>query len=161
MSDINALMNLLANDKILKDMDSPKRAKEITRSGEIKWLKDVIKNYKIKEPEEYNLAITVGDNFIGTIGVNEFDYKNNNAEIGYWIGEPYWGKGYATLALKKFLKELFRKFKLVRIYAYVNDYNKASQKVLENCGFKLEGIRRKVVKEGNKYLNDKQYSLIK
>lgn len=161
MSDIDVLMKLFVNDKVLRDINLPKKAKEITKTYEMKWLKNTIENYKSKKPEEYNLAIIVGDNFVGGIGLHKINHINNNAEVGYWIAESYWRKDYATLALKKFLKEVSRKFKFVRICGYVNEDNIASQKVLEKSGFKLEGIRRKAVKKGNEYINDKQYALVK
>ena len=161
MTDIENIMKSFVNDKILKNINLPKEAKEITKSYEMKWLKNTTKNYKSKKPEEYNLAIIINGNFVGGIGLHKINYSNNNAEVGYWIAESYWGKGYATNALKKFLKEVIRKFKLVRLTAYVNDYNKGSQRVLEKNGFKFECTRKKSVRRGNKYINDKQYALIK
>lgn len=159
--DIGNIMKLFVNNRILNDINLPKKAKEITKSYEMKWLKNTIKNYKLRKPEEYNLAIIIDGDFIGGIGLHKINHNHNNAEVGYWIGEPYWGKNYATLALRKFLKEIFRKFKLVRVVGYVNDYNRGSQRVLEKNGFKFECIRKKAVKKGNKYINDKQYSLIR
>jgi RimJ/RimL family protein N-acetyltransferase len=58
----------------------------------------------------------------------------DQAEIGYWIGKPYWGKGYASFAVQHLLAFAFSQLQLNRVYAHVLDYNKASQKVLEKNG---------------------------
>lgn len=161
MSDLDFLMRYFINEKIIENINLPKKAKDVKKKDETEYLKNSIKNYKSKKPEEYNLAILVNGEIMGVIGIHHTNYFNNCAELGYWIAEPYWGKGYATLATKEFLKEIFRKFGFIRINSFVNDYNIGSWKVLEKCGFKLECIRRKSVKKGNKYINDRQYSLIK
>ncbi|MBS3074262.1 GNAT family N-acetyltransferase [Candidatus Pacearchaeota archaeon] len=161
LGDIRHIMKLFVNDKILRPVSVPKKASEITRAYEMKWLKKTIGQYRKKNPEEYNLVITMNDEPIGGIGIGSINYYNNRAACGYWIGEPYWSRGYGTKALKVFLKEVIKKFKLVRIVAYTNDYNKASARILEKNGFRLECIRKKAVKEGRRYLNDKQYVLVK
>lgn len=160
-SDLKELMSKFVNDEILRNTNFPKKAKDIVKSDEIKLLKNIIKNYRLKKPDEYNLAIIVNKELVGAVGLHKIDYINNSSETGYWIAEPYWNNGYATLALKKFLDIVFKKFKFVRIYAYANDYNIGSQKVLEKSGFKLECIRKKSVKKGNKYIDDKQYALVR
>lgn len=72
-----------------------------------------------------------------------------NAEIGYWIGEPYWGKGYATSAVKQLIRFAFEELGFLRIYAGVYDYNNASMRVLEKAGFQKEAIMHaSVIKEG-------------
>jgi RimJ/RimL family protein N-acetyltransferase len=106
------------------------------------------------------MAILLNGKHIGNIGCPEIDYENENLEVGYWIGKPYWGKGYATEALKLFLKEVKKKFNPVRIVAYHFTYNPASGRVMQKCGFKHEGTRRKVKKKNGKYFDDEMYSLI-
>jgi RimJ/RimL family protein N-acetyltransferase len=58
----------------------------------------------------------------------------DQAEIGYWIGKPYWGKGYASFAVQHLLSFAFNQLQLSRVYAHVLDYNEASKKVLEKNG---------------------------
>jgi len=82
------------------------------------------------------------------------------AEIGYWIGEPYWSKGIATKAVRLITKYGFNKLELVRIYTGVFDYNKASQRVLEKAGFKLECIFEKSIFKNNQIYDEYRYGLI-
>ena len=97
------------------------------------------------------LAITVDDQIAGCIGLEmQTDVSRLSAELGYWIGEPFWNKGIATEAVKQMLGYTFQNFPfLVRVYAGVFEKNTASMRVLEKAGFYLEGIQRQaVVKNG-------------
>ncbi|MGB5228245.1 MAG: GNAT family protein, partial [Eudoraea sp.] len=80
-----------------------------------------------------------------------------SAEIGYWIGEPYWGKGIATKAIKLITKYGFEDLKLVRIYAGVFEFNMVSMKVLENNGYKKEGVFKKAVFKNSNFFDEHRY----
>jgi len=54
-------------------------------------------------------------------------------ETGYWIGEPYWGKGFATEALNKVLDFAFDELQIVRVQAFVFEGNTASEEYLKNA----------------------------
>lgn len=107
------------------------------------------------------LAITAGDQFAGCIGLEpQDDVYRFNAELGYWIGEPFWGKGIATQAVATFLSYVHETFPhLHRIYASVFEYNLPSMRVLEKNGFHLEGIRKKAVFKNGAYWDDHLYVL--
>jgi [ribosomal protein S5]-alanine N-acetyltransferase len=89
-------------------------------------------------------AIDVEGDVVGAIGIII------GSEIGYWLGENYWGKGIATEALKQMTDYVFKNFPdLVKLWAGVFEYNKPSMNVLEKAGFELEGIRKKgAIKNG-------------
>lgn len=93
------------------------------------------------------------DIFIGTGGlIPGQDVHRINAEIGYWIGEDYWGKGYATSAVKLMVEYAFEELGLLRVYACVFGFNVASMRVLEKSGFEKEAIiKSSIIKEGNVY----------
>ncbi len=61
--------------------------------------------------------------------------QDNQHQVGYWLGKPYWGKGIATRALAQFLNQV----KTRPLYAHVARHNVASQRVLEKCGFTFYG----------------------
>lgn len=86
----------------------------------------------------------------GGIGiVPRGDVHQGTAEIGYWLGRPYWGRGLMTTALGAFTAYAFTEFKLRRIFAGVFAWNPASARVLEKCGYAFEGrLRQGVVKDG-------------
>ena len=160
IKDIDAIMKNFVNDSVLDKVNQQKKAKELTKKDEMKWLKSTIKNYSLKKPSEYNLAIIVSKRVVGAIGTHKIDYDNHNAEIGYWLGEEYWGKGYVTSALKEFIKIIEKKFTLTRLTAYVNENNPASARVLEKNGFFYECTRKKSVRKNKGYINDKQYARV-
>ena len=70
-------------------------------------------------------------------------------QLGYWLGEEFWGRGIMTEAVSEFVNYCFKKFPLHRIYAEAYANNLASAHVLEKAGFVLEGrLRKNVVKDG-------------
>ena len=73
------------------------------------------------------------------------DVYSRSAELGYWLGEPFWRKGIMTGAVQKMCEEAFRRYKLIRISAEPFSTNLASRGVLEKAGFTLEGIKRKSI----------------
>ncbi len=90
---------------------------------------------------------------IGSIGVfwGEREYRYS-AEVGYWLGQPYWGKGYASEALAQLQLWLEENTQLHRLYALVLECNPASMRVLEKNGYAREGIlRHAVMKDGAFY----------
>ena len=88
----------------------------------------------------FAFAITLADKVIGSIGV--FRQENihfQTAQLGYYIGEPYWGNGYMTSAIKQICKYVFEHTDIIRIYAEPFAHNIASCRALEKAGFQYEG----------------------
>lgn len=84
-------------------------------------------------------AITISGKAAGGIGYHPMtDIWQKNAELGYWLGEPYWGNGILTEAVKKMTDYVFHQTQIERVFARPFGTNKASQRVLEKAGFKLE-----------------------
>ncbi len=88
--------------------------------------------------------------FIGSLTTQpQVGWKNHTAEIGYWLGERYWGQGIATEALRQMSALAFSDPHCKKLFAPVLAPNKASMRVLEKCGYVLEGIfKNDVVKNG-------------
>lgn len=99
---------------------------------------------------ECNFAITAAEEAIGGIGlVLGEDVHCRTAELGYWLGEPFWGRGIMSGAIACFTEYCFGNFQLQRIFAVPFATNQASRRVLEKAGYRLEGIMRKsAVKDG-------------
>lgn len=114
------------------------------------------------ELKQYNFAIEVDGAAIGSIGViPQEDISRMSAEIGYWLGEEYWGRGIATAALKAMTEYAFVQFNLCRVYAIVLVDNIGSIRVLEKAGYQLEGrMRRSAIKNG-KILDEYLYANVK
>jgi ribosomal-protein-alanine N-acetyltransferase len=95
---------------------------------------------KFERGELVNFAIVLrnDDMLIGAIGL-VINQQHENAELGYWIGKPYWGNGYCTEAAKAVLHYGFTVLGLNRIYASHMSRNPASGRVMEKIGMKYEG----------------------
>ncbi len=102
-----------------------------------------------------NFAIEFEGVLVGGIGlIPNSDVYVMSAEIGYWIGESYWGKGIATEAIRQIVDYIFYNFDIIRIYAEVFENNKASMRTLEKNGFYLEGVRRKSILKNDILMDD-------
>lgn len=99
---------------------------------------------------ETSYAIATREEAIGGIGLRlGEDVFRRTAEIGYWLGEPFWGMGIATRAVMAVTDFAFSEFDLDRIFAHVFEWNPASARVLEKAGYCLEGrLRKSITKEG-------------
>jgi ribosomal-protein-alanine N-acetyltransferase len=96
---------------------------------------------------------------IGGIGLS-VDERHQHAELGYWVGPPYWGKGYATEAAREMLRHGFEDLKLNRIFAGVFTGNPASEQVLRKIGFTHEGTMRQHFQKNGKFLDDQCYGIL-
>ena len=110
----------------------------------------------------FPFAITVGDELIGSIGVFRGDNVHyRTAEVGYYLAEPYWGRGYMTSAVKQVCAYIFENTDIIRIFADPYAYNTGSCRVLEKAGFQYEGTLRSGAYKNGKVLDMKMYALVK
>lgn len=127
-------------------------------------VEDAVSFIKLATNSELNsiFGIEYDSDLCGIIGLHrQTDVYRLSAEIGYWLGEPYWNKGIASSAIRLTVVYGFQTLGLERIYAAVYDFNKASQKVLEKAGFTFEGRSRKSVIKNGILLDDLRYSIIR
>jgi len=97
-----------------------------------------------------DFAIVVDGVAVGGISATPNDgERRQSAEVGYWLGEPFWGRGIATEALRAITEYAFSTFDVCRLEAGVYGWNPASARVLEKAGYTLEGrARQAVIKDG-------------
>jgi ribosomal-protein-alanine N-acetyltransferase len=97
-----------------------------------------------------SFAVEHGGEAIGGIGFKlGMDIARLSVEMGYWLGEPFWGRGLTTRAVMASSEWAFESYKVVRIFATVFSENAASIRVLEKSGFTPEGVlRRSAIKNG-------------
>ncbi len=95
-------------------------------------------------------GIEVGAGVVGGIGLTlQEDVHRRSAEIGYWLGEPFWGRGIMSEAVPAFTAYALATFDVCRLYASVFEWNPASARILEKAGYVLEGrLRKSAVKDG-------------
>jgi RimJ/RimL family protein N-acetyltransferase len=129
-----------------------------------KTARDWIRGLPVSRAERtgivYAITLREDGNLIGAIGLMGIDNRYQRARIGYWIGVPYWNRGYATEALRSMLDYGFREIGLNRIYAYYMTRNKASGRVLEKCGLHYEGILRQHIRKGDRYEDIAVYGIL-
>jgi RimJ/RimL family protein N-acetyltransferase len=121
---------------------------------------DFIRYARAQRPETA-FAIAVAGEAVGGIGfLLNGDVERVSAEIGYWLGEPFWGRGIVTEALVAVTRYAIDTCRLTRVYALPFAYNKASCRVLEKAGYTLEAhLRRSAIKDGQ-IVDQLQYSFI-
>jgi RimJ/RimL family protein N-acetyltransferase len=95
-------------------------------------------------------AIEVDGKAVGVIGLTLGEgERRHSAELGYWLGEPYWGRGIITTSVRAVTEFAIKELGLTRIESYVFSWNPASARVLEKMGFEREGVlRNSVIKDG-------------
>ena len=110
---------------------------------------EFLKQARSAAPETF-FAIDVDGAAVGGIGfVLQPDVERVSAEIGYWLGESFWGKGIASEALAAVTKHAITTFGLTRLFALPFASNTASSRVLEKCGYVLEArLVRSAIKNG-------------
>lgn len=114
------------------------------------------------KPDELRLGIRLRKNgaFLGGIGLHP-DPQHKRAELGYWIGVPYWGQGYATEAGRAVVKYGFEKAQLNRIFAAHFKHNPSSGRVLQKIGMKYEGCMRHNVLKWGQFVDVELYSILR
>jgi len=114
------------------------------------------------EKHGHPVHFAIRDGAGSLIGGCGFDalLPGHKAELGYWLAKPFWGRGLMTQTVRAVCDFARSEWKLVRITARVFDFNTASARVLEKCGFELEGLLRKHHRKDGRFLNSKLYALV-
>jgi len=127
-----------------------------TQADASQWINQVV-----GVSPETTFAIAVGDEAVGGIGlVLHEDIERCSAEVGYWLGQTYWGRGIMTVALKAFTRYAFREFDLIRLYAVPFLHNASSINVLEKAGYQREGIMRQSAIKNGQVLDQVLYACL-
>jgi RimJ/RimL family protein N-acetyltransferase len=120
-----------------------------------------IANSTKKQPTEI-FAIEYKGEYVGNIGLHKAtDVYRKSAEIGYFLGEPYWNKGIMSQAVQLICEYGFKNLDIVRIHTGVFEFNTASQKVLEKCGFQKEGVFKKAICKNDIMYDEIRFALVK
>lgn len=105
-------------------------------------------------------AIEIEGRAVGGIGVHpQTDIFRKNAEVGYWLAEPFWGRGIMSAAISEIVNFAFVTYEIDRVFARPFGTNIASQKVLEKNNFALEGRYEKTILKNEEYLDELIYAV--
>lgn len=124
------------------------------------WIRSCYDKFKKDEGLHFAIILKTDSTLIGVIGL-ELEQENERAELGYWIGKPYWNHGYATEAARAVVAYSFEVLKLNRIYAYHFTRNPASGRVLEKVRMRYEGCRRQHTKKWDNFEDSIGYGILK
>ncbi len=116
----------------------------------------------IQSDHEARLAITLRSDgrLMGGIGL-VIQEPHQHAELGYWLGASYWGRGYATEAAREMLRYGFDDLRLHRIFASYFEGNTASARVLQKIGMRHEGVQREHVCKWGKFINSQLCGILR
>lgn len=114
-------------------------------------------------PVERVWAIEINGEACGGIGVHPLtDIMRRNAELGYWLGQPFWGKGIISRAIPIAVERGFKNLPdIVRIFARPFGRNIASQKALEKAGFTYETRFSKTIFKNGEFEDELFYSVLR
>lgn len=119
-------------------------------------------DYVTQTRDECVACIAVAGEAAGSIGLQfRTDVERCSAELGYWIGEQFWGRGLMTAAIRCFTAWAMPRFELTRVYAEVFAENPASSRVLEKAGFERVGLLRKAAIKRGVYHDYILYDLVR
>ncbi|MCW8955664.1 MAG: GNAT family N-acetyltransferase [Gammaproteobacteria bacterium] len=152
-SDANRLVDLANNENVSRFLVNTFPYPYTIKDAEL-WIETGSRaNGSITKVIEYR------GEFVGSVGIiPQTGWKNHLAEIGYWVGEEYWGNGIATEALRTISDLALSSLKYKKLFATVFGPNKASIRVLEKCGYSLEGYLKYEVFKGGKYYDVCHYA---
>ena len=119
-------------------------------------------NLVTQEEPQMTFAIATASEAIGCIGLRRgMDIHSQTAELGYWLGEPFWGQGIMSEAVTEFSRYAFSAFELQRIYAEPFESNRASVRVLEKAGFVCEARMTASIFKDGKVLDSFLYARLR
>lgn len=123
------------------------------------WMKNHREHFD--EDKGYEFAITdrATGQLYGAIGLTH-DSRHHNGELGYWIGEEFWGKGFATEAAKALLAFAFKEKNFNKVYARHFGSNPSSGRVMEKIGMTKEGFLRDQIMKDGRYENLLYYGIL-
>lgn len=115
-----------------------------------------------KERDKLWLAITLRPDGrqIGGIGLR-LERQHQHAELGYWLGVPYWGQGYATEAAREVVRYGFEELGMHRIFATHFQHNPASGRILKKLGMQREGCQREHLRKWGEFLDSELYGILR
>jgi RimJ/RimL family protein N-acetyltransferase len=116
----------------------------------------------VEKEDEQRLSIRLRNNerLCGGVGLHP-TAAHQHAELGYWLGVPFWGHGYATEAAHAVVRHAFEHLKLNRIFASHFDGNVASARVLQKLGMRHEGCLRQHILKWGKFIDLQLYAILR
>ena len=126
----------------------------------LSWIEHHLDNFNANKSYEFAITNKDSGELYGAIALSN-NQRFHNGEIAYWIGEEYWGNGYATEAAQAILQFAFNEKNYHKVYARYFRSNPASGRVMEKLGMKKEGILIDHIKKDDRYEDLIYYGMFK
>lgn len=139
-TDVEALFAIASNPNVTRyTLWEAHQSPNVTRS----FLRGYAQERFVEQvPDAYGVFLKANGALIGGVGAHWASRADHCMEFGYWIAEPFWGRGFAAEAARTLLNHVFAKYDVERAQAHFIDGNDASGKVMTKLGLKFEGVRR-------------------
>lgn len=155
-TDASALARLANNKKIWNNVRD-----RMPHPFTIQDARAFLRNLSGRDNTLVRAIILPGQVFAGTVGLHlQKSPYEGSAELAYWLGEPFWGQGLASLAVQQLLAFGFSELQLRRVFARVYSFNQASVRVLEKNGFRCECVARAAVLKNNRVWDELTFGLL-
>ncbi|GAB6989772.1 GNAT family N-acetyltransferase [Paenibacillus pini] len=125
----------------------------------ISWIQTHEDNFNDNTSYEFAITDKLTQELYGAIGLSN-NQKHRNGELGYWIGEEYWGKGYATEATQALIKFAFSIMDYHKVYARYFASNLGSGRVMQKSGMVQEGVLTKHIYKENQFVDLIHYGIL-
>lgn len=125
------------------------------------WINTHKENLINEKSITYAIVKKETEELMGAISLMAINNTHKKAELGYWVGVPYWNKGYCTEASQAIVELGFKELNLNRIYALSMECNNGSWRVMEKIGMKYEGTRRQDVFKNGKAIDLRSYAILR
>lgn len=155
MSDSSSLFKIWSDPDVTKFMNVSNFTDETQAQEMIRILDELSQENKAIR---FSIIELESNEIIGTCGYNFLDFENQKAEIGYDIAKSFWGRGYASEAIRTLLEYGFSSLNMNRIEAKVEPENVNSIKLLQNLNFTFEGTLRQYERVNEKFNDLNIYS---
>lgn len=136
LKDIIGYYNLVSDKKVYKFL----RSRNLRNYPAVEtFLLSIINSYSLNDETRFAIAMNATDEIVGAVSMY-IDKRDRGVELGYWVGYPYWNRGYMTSVMNASVNMLEKINDIDFVYAKIHKENKGSLRVVEKAGFKLEKL---------------------
>jgi ribosomal-protein-alanine N-acetyltransferase len=158
-SDAPALFAIASNPNVTRfTIWEPHRSVDDSRA----FLGDYVRGrYLEGVPDPYAIELKSSCELIGATGCYWASQPNHCMEFGYWLAEPFWGRGLATEAARALVRHVFASYDVERVQAHFIEGNEASGRVLEKAGLRFEGVGRRALFHRGRFWDIYNYAALR
>lgn len=158
LDDAEAMMRIFGDEEVLRFLTQPLMDSEEKAQ---RFINRLLRDYERREGIDWVITLKGVGEAIGMCGLYAWDRDSRCMDLGYHIRRSYWGRGFATEAARAVIGWGFTQLDLHRIQADCTEGHTASEQVMIKCGFTHEGTWRESCWEHGRFVNIRQYGLLR